>query len=80
MTINSANFAGWARNISLPGIVKVFFVIGLLMYCVFTVVIIRQAGVMSETIEAKYNNTVRFLAWLHFLMAVGILVVAILVL
>jgi hypothetical protein len=80
MTIKTATMAGWLHNITLPGIVKVFFVAGLLMYCIFAIVVIRQAEVMSETIEARYNNSVKIAAGLHLLMAVGILIVAIMML
>ncbi|HBC72426.1 MAG: hypothetical protein UX91_C0001G0131 [Candidatus Amesbacteria bacterium GW2011_GWB1_47_19] len=69
-----------AKGFNPEKIVKGFFVAGLLMYCAFALIIVRQTGVMSETIEAKYNGVLRAFAWIHLLMAVGLVAVAVVIL
>ena len=42
-------------------------VLMLLMYDLFAAVIIKQVGIMSETIEDPANGIVRLFAWFHLL-------------
>lgn len=59
-------------------VIKVMFVIGLFVYLMFGLIIVRQAQIMNQTIEARYNNVVKTGAWLHFWLTLFVLVVAIL--
>ncbi len=53
-----------------PGIIfKWFEVIGMVMYCIFALVVIKQVGIMAETFESEVNGTVKTFAWLHFFLA-----------
>jgi hypothetical protein len=58
-------------------LVKVMFLIGLFVYLMFGLIIVRQAQLMNETIEAKYNGIVKAGAWLHFGLTLFVLVVAV---
>lgn len=55
-------------SVTISGVVKGFFVVGLGVYFLFAIVILRQAMVMSETIEAKYNWLVKIFAWTHLVL------------
>lgn len=61
-------------------VVKWFFVVGLVMYVAFGIVIVKQVGVMTEAVEDEFNGVIFILAWAHLLLAVGLLILAIVVL
>jgi hypothetical protein len=58
-------------------LIKGMFVIGLFVYLMFGLIIVRQALTMNETIEAKYNGIVKTGAWLHFGLTLFVLGVAV---
>lgn len=60
--------------------VKIFILLFLAIYIVFALVVIRQIKLMSETLDMGLNLPIRFIGWGHFLFAVGIFVIAILIL
>lgn len=60
--------------------VKWMFVVGLVMYLLFALIIVRQSMIMNETIEARHNEIVRIMAWLHLALVGFVLLVAIFVL
>ncbi|KKU57326.1 MAG: hypothetical protein UX80_C0019G0018 [Candidatus Amesbacteria bacterium GW2011_GWA2_47_11b] len=55
-------------------------VVGLLMYTVFAVVIVRQVGVMTEAVEDDVNGIISLFAWVHLLLAIALVILAIAVL
>jgi hypothetical protein len=59
-------------------ILKWFMVIGLVMYCFFALVVIKQVGIMAETFESDVNGTVKTIAWLHFFIAAFLAVITVL--
>ncbi|MDO8487686.1 MAG: hypothetical protein Q7S31_00030 [bacterium] len=61
-------------------IVKWFLVVGLGMYSAFAFVITRQVKVMSEAIEDEFNQVVVAFSWVHFLVAVLLTILAVVVL
>lgn len=61
-------------------IIKWFFVVGLIMYAIFAVVVIKQVSVMSETVESSVNSVMKLFSWLHLAMAVLLVVAAIVML
>ncbi len=82
---NSATPAGvlWLNNFSVVGpelILKGFLVVGLLMYAFFALVVLKQVGIMTETFESEINGTVKTFAWMHFLLSIFLLFIAIVVL
>lgn len=60
--------------------VKWLFVMGLMMYIAFAVVIVRQVGVMTEALEDSINGLFSLFAWVHLLLAICLVVLAIVVL
>ena len=62
------------------GIVKIFFIVGLSVYLIFAIVVVQQSRIMSETVRLDFENSIKILALIHLILAVGLLVFAILVL
>ncbi|MCX6706414.1 MAG: hypothetical protein NTV24_04950 [Candidatus Woesebacteria bacterium] len=60
--------------------VKIFVLLFLAIYIIFALVVIRQIKLMSETLDMGLNLPIRFVGWAHFLFAVGIFVIALLIL
>lgn len=60
--------------------VKVMFVLGLLAYLMFGIIIVRQSQIMNETIEAKHNEIVKIMAWMHLALTVFVVAVAVVML
>jgi len=58
-------------------LVKGMFVLGLFVYLMFALIIVRQSQIMNETIEGRYNQVVRLGSWLHFGLTLFILVMAV---
>ena len=61
-------------------VVKIFFIIGLLVYNVFAIVVLKQANTMTETINMGFDLPIKLLAILHLIFAICILIFAIIVL
>lgn len=57
-------------------IVKIFFLIGLLVYVVFAGVVVRQVYLMTETLEAGFETPIKIVVWAHLGVAIGIFVFA----
>lgn len=74
----------WVRELlngSLAGLlIKFGLIIGLIMYSLFALVIIKQVGIMAETYEAEANGVVKLFAWAHLIMAIMLLGAGILLL
>lgn len=60
--------------------VKVMFLAGLFVYLMFGIIIVRQSQLMNETIEAKHNEIVKLMAWMHLGLTIFILFVAVVML
>ncbi|KKU22613.1 hypothetical protein A2701_00800 [Candidatus Amesbacteria bacterium RIFCSPHIGHO2_01_FULL_47_34] len=60
-------------------VVKAFMIVGLILYMVFALVIVKQVGIMTESVEADANGVVKLLAWAHLLMTIGVIVLLILI-
>lgn len=67
-------------NISIWLIVKVLFLVGLLIYLIFSAVVWRQVNLMTETLEISFEGVVRLLAALLFLLSLGVFILAIVIL
>lgn len=57
--------------------VKILFLIFLAIYCVFAVVVVRQVNIMTATLRLGLESFVRIIAYLHFIFAVGLLLIAV---
>ncbi len=60
--------------------IKIFVLLFLGMYIIFALVVIRQIALMSGTLDMGLNLPIRFIGWGHFLFAVGIFVIALIIL
>ncbi len=67
-------------SFSIWPIVKIFALLFLAIYIIFSIVIIRQVQLMTATLEIGFEGQLRFLSVLHFLFAVGVFVFGILIL
>ena len=74
--MNVNNLSNWLAN---PGmlnldivwvIIKWMLVLGLVLYCFVALVIIKQVGIMSETLEDPANGVVKAFAWMHLIFAI----------
>lgn len=61
-------------------IVKILAIILLGMYLVFSLVLVRQVKLMTDTIQLGFERTVRGLAFAHLAFAVMVLLAAIIIL
>ena len=78
--MSQINLIDLISNITLFGVIKGFFVVGLVMYVAFGIVIVKQVEVMTEAIEDEFNGVIFILSWAHLLLAVVLLILAIVVL
>ncbi len=67
-------------NLTFLDIVKWMFVVGLVIYVVFALIIVRQVKVMSEAVDCDANSLFQIMSWLHLLMAVLLVAFAIVIL
>jgi len=65
---------------SLWFIAKVFVLVAIAIYFVFAVVIIKQVNLMINTISIGFEIPIKMIAWAHLLFAIGIFVLAIIIL
>jgi hypothetical protein len=60
--------------------VKIFVIIGILIYLAFALVVVRQVKLMTDTIKAGFDRPIKILAYIHLGFAIFVLIVAILIL
>jgi len=61
-------------------LIKILFVIGLFLYLAFAVIVIRQVGLMGKTLDGEFNLPLKFIAWVHLIISLGVFLLAIFVL
>ncbi len=61
-------------------VLKIFFIIGLLVYLIFALVVVRQVRIMNETLDVGLEGVLSLLSYLHLLFAIGVLAFALLIL
>lgn len=67
-------------SITIWSVLKILIVILLAIYIVFSYVIIRQVQLMTDTLVIGFETQLKFLALVHFLFAVGVLIFSIIIL
>lgn len=65
---------------SVWGVVKLFALFGLLIYIVFSLVVVRQVNLMTETLEVGFEAPLKVAAIAHLLLAVGVFILALIIL
>lgn len=59
---------------------KVFTLVGLGLYSVFAAIMIRQEQLMASVLEESFEPILRLLTILHFAAAVGLFILAVMIL
>lgn len=67
-------------DISVLGIAKAFVLFALGLYIIFALVITRQVGLMTRTIEVGMEFLIKLIAWAHFVFAVFVFLTALTIL
>jgi hypothetical protein len=67
-------------GITIWSVLKILIIILLAIYIVFSYVIIRQVQLMTDTLVIGFEKQLKFLAFIHFLFAVGVLIFSIIIL
>lgn len=67
-------------DISVWLVAKVFVLFAIFVYLIFSMVIIRQVGLMTDTLEVGFETPVKFAAALHFILALGVFILALVIL
>lgn len=62
------------------GIVKVFVIIIFFLYLGFALVLVRQVGLMSKTLDGEFKKVLKLVSWIHLLAAVLVLLICFLIL
>jgi len=61
-------------------IAKFFVLFGLLIYVVFSFVIVRQVKLMIDTLQVGHEGLIRFFSYIHLLFSISFFVFAIIIL
>lgn len=67
-------------NIQIWDIIKVLLDMGLLIYVIFALIVIRQVELMGHVIGIKLTSVLRLVAVFHFFVSVGIFLLALFIL
>ena len=67
-------------TIQVWSVVKLAVLITLGLYLIFGLMIIREVDLMNKTIIGVFNLPIKIIAWLHFLFALFIFILAIIIL
>ena len=63
-------------DVSVWVVAKVFVLIALLIYIVFSLVIVRQVNLMTETLEVGFEAPLKLAAIVHVVLAIGVFTLA----
>ena len=61
-------------------IIKIMVIVGLSVYAIFAYIIVRQEQLMDKVIDETFEPVLRLLVLLHLLAALGIIVIAFIIL
>ena len=67
-------------GISIWLIVKIMYLIALGVYVLFSIVVVRQVQLMTDTVEVGFETPIRLIAILHLLVALGVFALALMIL
>ncbi len=66
--------------ITVWAVVKIFFIVGLSVYLIFALVVVRQVQIMSQTVKLSFELPIKIIGIIHLLFALLLLVFAIIAL
>ena len=61
-------------------IFKIFILIALIVYLVFSLVVVRQIRLMTETLKVSAGGILRTVSYFYLALAIGILLLALIIL
>jgi hypothetical protein len=67
-------------TISIWAVIKIFVVIGTILFTVFSLVVVRQAKLMTDTLELGFEGFIKLLSYIHLGSALLLLILALTVL
>lgn len=67
-------------GITIWSVLKILIIILLAIYVVFSYVIVRQVQLMTDTLVIGFEKQLKFLAFVHFLFAIAVLIFSIIIL
>lgn len=67
-------------GISIWTIIKIFVIIGTVMFTIFSLVVVRQAKLMTNTLELGFEGIIKILSYIHLASALILLILALTVL
>jgi TRAP-type C4-dicarboxylate transport system permease small subunit len=67
-------------NISTWFIFKILILIALIVYLAFSLMVVRQVRLMTETLKVKEGSAIKTISYFYLALAVGILLLALIVL
>ena len=67
-------------GISIWLIVKIFVLIALLFYLVFSFVVVRQVKLMIETVEVDFETQIKIISYVHLAFAAIVFIFALIIL
>jgi uncharacterized membrane protein len=65
-------------NINLWQVGKLFILIGLAVYLVFSFVVVRQVKLMTQVMTGFLTNSLRLVSWLLFLFSIAVFIFTVL--
>jgi hypothetical protein len=71
--ITATGFDIWA-------LVKFLFLFAIAIYIIFAIVVVRQVGLMTKTLEVGFEIPIKLIGIMHLLFAIGTFVLALLIL
>lgn len=67
-------------GISLLMVGKVFALVGLGIYIIFALVVVKQVSLMISTVEVGFEFLIKLIAWSHLLFAIFVFLSALIIL
>ena len=61
-------------------LVKLIYLVGLGIYLAFAVIVVRQVDLMTKTLQGDFESSLKLIAWLHLIVALGVFVFALVIL
>ncbi|MCH7730551.1 hypothetical protein IID21_03435 [Patescibacteria group bacterium] len=61
-------------------VAKLLFLFALLIYIIFSLVVVRQVNLMTETLEVGFESPLKTAAGAHLLLAIGVFILALIIL
>lgn len=71
------NISEFSNNITFDFLVRIFFLVGVVLYIFYAFLVYLQVGILTKSIHAPLNIFLNIIAGLHFVLTVLLLLVAV---